>query len=205
MRSKQFIGVVAALAVLCVLAGAVYAYDHGRRDRIAKGITVGGVDVGGMTREGAQRKLEARLLGALHEPIVIHHGKKTWKLGPREARTAVDVSAMVDDALARSRDGNMFSRTIRGLTGGKVHASLTPEVTYSKQAVVRLIDKVRRSVDRDAIDAKLNFHPAGSTRLTGATAWRSTPAACTGTSTPRSSAPPRSARSSPTPTTRRRR
>ena len=37
MRSKQLIGVAAALAVLCVLAGAVYAYDHGRRDKIAKG------------------------------------------------------------------------------------------------------------------------------------------------------------------------
>jgi hypothetical protein len=167
MRSKQFIGVAAALAIMCVLAGAVYAYDHGRRDHIAKGITVGGVNIGGMTRESAQRKLEARLLGALHEPIVIHHGKKTWKLGPREARTAVDVSAMVDDALARSRDGNMFSRTIRGLTGGEVRASLTPEVTYSKQAVVRLLDKVRGSIDRDAIDAKLSFHPGGFTKVDG--------------------------------------
>ena len=167
MRSKQFIGVAAALAVMCVLAGAVYAYDHGRRDRIAKGITVGGVDIGGMTRESAQRKLEARLLGALHEPIVIHHGKKTWKLGPREARTAADVSAMVDDALARSRDGNMFSRTIRGLTGGEVNATITPQVTYSKTAVVRLLDKVRRSIDRDAIDAKLSFHPGGFTEVAG--------------------------------------
>src|SRR5919199_3452212 len=121
MRSKHFISVAAALAVLCVLAGAVYAYDHGRRDRIAKGISVGGVDIGGMTRATAERKLEARLLGALHEPIVIHHGTKTWKLGPKEARIALDVGAMVDQALARSRDGNVFSRTIRGLTGGAVH------------------------------------------------------------------------------------
>jgi lipoprotein-anchoring transpeptidase ErfK/SrfK len=32
---------------------------------------------------------------------------------------------------------------------------------------VRLIDKVRRSVDRDAIDAKLNFHPGGFTKVDG--------------------------------------
>ena len=167
MRSKQFIGVAVALAIMCVLAGAVYAYDHGRRDKIAKGISVGGVDIGGMTRAGAQRKLEARLLGALHEPIVIHHGTKTWKLGPREARTAVDVNAMVEDAVARSRDGNVFSRTIRGLTGGKVQANLTPTVSYSKPAVVRLLDKVRSSVDRDAVDAKLSFHPGGFTEVDG--------------------------------------
>jgi lipoprotein-anchoring transpeptidase ErfK/SrfK len=150
-----------------VLAGAVYAYDHGRRDKIAKGISVGGVDIGGLSRDSAQRKLEARLLGALHEPVVIHHGRKTWKLGPREARIAVDVSAMVDEAVARSRDGNILSRTIRGLTGGEIEENITPEVSYSKRAVVRLLDKVRKSVDRDAIDAKLNFHSGGFTKVPG--------------------------------------
>jgi lipoprotein-anchoring transpeptidase ErfK/SrfK len=161
MRSKQFIGVAAALAVLCVLAGAVYAYDHGRRDHIEKGIRVGGVDVGGLTRAEAERKLEAQYLGALHEPIVVHHGTKTWTLGPREAKTAADISAMVAEAVARSRSGNILSRTVRGLTGGSVNADLQPSVSYSKGAVVRLIDRIRRSIDRDAIDAKLDFHPGG--------------------------------------------
>jgi L,D-transpeptidase catalytic domain/Putative peptidoglycan binding domain len=167
MRSKGFIGVAAALAIMCVLAGAVYAYDHGRRDRIAKGISVGGIDIGGMSRASAERKLEARLLGALHEPIVVHHGTKTWKLGPREARVSADLGAMIDDAVARSRQGNVVSRTMRGLTGASIHADLTPEVTFSKQAVVRLLDKIRQSVDRDAIDAKLSFHPGGFTKLDG--------------------------------------
>jgi hypothetical protein len=202
MRSKQFISVAAALAVMCVLAGAVYAYDHGRRDKIAKGISVGGVNIGGLSKAAAERKLEAEYLAALHEPIVVHHGKKTWKLGPREAHTAADIAAMVDQALARSRDGNIFSRTFRGLTGGEVRDNLTPTVTYSKAAVVRLLDKVRKSVDRDAIDAKLNFHGADFSRSTAATAWPLTPAACTGRSTPRSSVPPRTGRSSPAPTTR---
>jgi lipoprotein-anchoring transpeptidase ErfK/SrfK len=167
MRSKQFIGVAAALAIMCVLAGAVYAYDYGRRDRIAKGISVGGIEIGGMSRAAAERKLEARLLGALHEPIVVHHGNKTWKLGPREARVSADLGAMIDDAVARSREGNVFSRTIRGLTGGAIHTDLTPEVTFSKPAVVRLLDKIRRSVNRDAIDAKLSFHPGGFTKVDG--------------------------------------
>ena len=54
---------------------------------------------------------------------MIHHGTKTWTLGPREARTAADVAAMVDEALARSRDGNMFARTFRGLTAASVEPS----------------------------------------------------------------------------------
>jgi hypothetical protein len=167
MRSKQFIGVVAALAVLCVLAGAVYAYDQGRRDQIAQGIKVAGIDIGGMSRGGAQRKLEARLLGALHEPIVVHHGNSTFKLGPREARIAADVSGMVDEAVARSRSGNLLSRTIRGLTGGKIDDDLAPRVSYSRHAVVRLIDKVRHAIDRNAVDATLSFHSGGFVKVDG--------------------------------------
>jgi lipoprotein-anchoring transpeptidase ErfK/SrfK len=161
MRSRQFIAVAAALVVLCVLAGAVYAYDHGRRDHIAKGVRVGGIDVGGLTRAQAERKLEARYLGALHEPIVVHHGNKTWTLGPREAKTAADISAMVSEAVARSRSGNIVSRTVRGLTGGSVHADLQPTVSYSKTAVVRLLDRIRGSIDRDPVDAKIDFHTGG--------------------------------------------
>src|SRR4029079_15618985 len=108
MRSKQLIGVAIALAILCVLAGAVYAYDHGRRDKSAKGISVGGVNIGGLTKAQAERKLEARYLVALHEPIVIHHATKTWTLGPREAKTSAAARAgpaRSHDAVRRERDG----------------------------------------------------------------------------------------------------
>lgn len=164
MRSKHFIGVAAALVVLCVLAGAVYAYDHGQRDHIAKGIQVAGVDVGGLTRAAAERKLEADYLGALHEPIVVHHGSRTWKLGPSEARIAADVSAMVDEAVARSRSGNILARTIRGLTGGTIHADLQPTVSYSHAAVTQLLDRIGATVDRTPVDATISFHTGGFTQ-----------------------------------------
>ena len=39
MRSKSFMAVAGSLVVLLVLAGGVVAYDSGRKDTIAKGIT----------------------------------------------------------------------------------------------------------------------------------------------------------------------
>ncbi len=167
MRSKLFIGVSAVLALLCVLAGAVYAYDLGHRDHIAKGVRVAGIDVCGLTRDAAQRKLEGRLLGALHEPIVVRHGARRFTLGPRQAHVAADISGMVDEAVTRSRAGNIFTRTIRGLTGGRIHEDLTPRITYSKAAVTRLIHRVRAAVGRPAVDATLSFHPGGFSKVDG--------------------------------------
>ena len=61
MRSRLF--VIAALLVLALVAGTggVYAYDKGKQDRIAEGITVNGVPVGGLTAAQARERL--RTLG----------------------------------------------------------------------------------------------------------------------------------------------
>jgi lipoprotein-anchoring transpeptidase ErfK/SrfK len=167
VRSRPFVITAAFLAVLLVLAGAVYAYDSSRGDKIAEGISVGGVDVGGLTPAAARAKLEDRYLRALKAPIVVHHDTKTWVLGPREARIASNVSAMVDDAVARSDQGNVFSRTWRRLTGGEVHARLQPQVTYSDAAIVRLLDKIRGAIARPAQNASLQFSADGFTKVSG--------------------------------------
>ena len=52
VRTRSFFIVATLVVLLLVAAGGVYAYDSGREDQIAKGITVGGVDVGGLEAHG---------------------------------------------------------------------------------------------------------------------------------------------------------
>jgi vancomycin resistance protein YoaR len=63
----------------------------------------------------------------------------------------------VDEAVARSRAGNILARTARGLTGGKVSARLQPQITYSDAAVVRLLDRVRTALNRPSMNATLKY------------------------------------------------
>jgi lipoprotein-anchoring transpeptidase ErfK/SrfK len=167
VRTKSFILVAAFLAVLVVLGGALYAYDHARANEIAPGVKVAGVALGGLSPEQARARLERPILRPLMRPIVVHHANKTWKLGPREARLRADLSAMVDEALARSRSGDVFSRSWRSLTGKRLDEELRPTVQYSDAAVIRLIDRVRRSVERPARDAKVKISGAGVTTTPG--------------------------------------
>ena len=48
---------IAAALVFLLLGGAVavWAYDRGREDLIAKGVRIAGVDVGGLRRDAATR------------------------------------------------------------------------------------------------------------------------------------------------------
>jgi lipoprotein-anchoring transpeptidase ErfK/SrfK len=167
VRTRSFILVAAFLAVLVVSGGALYAYDHARANEIAPGVEVGGVALGGLTPDQARARLEREILRPLERPIVVHHAAKTWKLGPREARLRADLGAMVDEALARSRTGNIFARSWRSLSGERMNDDLRPTVQYSDAAVIRLIDKVRKSVERPAKDASVKIGAAGVSTVPG--------------------------------------
>jgi lipoprotein-anchoring transpeptidase ErfK/SrfK len=167
VRTRSFIAVAAFLAVLVVLGGVLYAYDHARADEIAPGVKVAGVPLGGLSPDQARARLERQILQPLERPIVIHHAEKTWTLGAREARLRADLGAMVDEALARSRSGDLFARSWRSLTGKRLDDDLRPTVQYSDAAVIRLIDKVRRSVERPAKDATVKISGAGVATVPG--------------------------------------
>jgi lipoprotein-anchoring transpeptidase ErfK/SrfK len=161
LRSKPFIAVAALVAVLLILGAATVVYDHGRRDTIAPGVTVGGVDIGGLKHDAAAAKLRRQILEPLRQPIVVDHGDRRWHLTAREARVATNLDATVDDALARSRQGNVLQRGYRGVTGEKLNVRIKPEVTFSDAAVIRLLDRVRRSVNRPAMNATIKFAVSG--------------------------------------------
>jgi lipoprotein-anchoring transpeptidase ErfK/SrfK len=161
VRSRPFLLVTLALLALTGLSVAVYAYDDAHERTIAKGVRVGGVDLGGLTVDEAHARLEREILEPLRQPIVVHHGDRSWPLGPREARIAADLESSVQEALERSRSGNLLTRTLRDLTGKRVRADVDPTVGFSDAAVVRLIDKVRRALDRRPRDAKVSISGDG--------------------------------------------
>jgi hypothetical protein len=65
---------------------------------------------------------------------------------------------MVQDALEKSREGNVLSRTIRGITGDDPDESELPaRVSYSHKAVEDLVKKVEGRVDQPAQNAEVTF------------------------------------------------
>lgn len=160
MRRTSFIILAAIVFLLVAGAVGVYAYDSSSSDRIADGVSVGGVDVGGMSADEARKVLRHDLAAPLEKPVRVKAAGSSFKLSPKEARVKTDVGGMVDDALAASREGNVVSRTVRDLTGSTETASLPARTTYSKKAVADLVDHVESEVDRPAQDASVE--PAGS-------------------------------------------
>jgi lipoprotein-anchoring transpeptidase ErfK/SrfK len=158
MRRSHIIIAVAGIVLVLVLAGSVYAYDSSHTDTIARGVKVGAVDVGGLSAAAAKAKLRARYVSQLRKPLVLVAGETEFPLSAREAKIQADVDDMVADAVKRGREGSIVARTWRGITGGKVRATVAPDVAYSEAAVRRLVDKVRVTMTRKPVEADISVH-----------------------------------------------
>ena len=157
MKQKSFIALAIAVALLLIGAVAGYAYDSSREDRIARGVTVAGVDVGDMSATAARRTLRREIAAPLERPVAVTYRGRRFTLSAADAGVRADVGGMVDDAIRASRDGSIVTRVARDLTGGEENATVPARVTYSKRAVAGLVKRVERSVNQPARDARVDF------------------------------------------------
>lgn len=157
MRHRWFILVAVLLLALIGGSVAAFAYDSSRDDLIANGVTIAGVDVGGMTTAEATRVVRHELQKPLERPISVVRGKTRFRLSAEEAGVKADVGGMVDEALEASRNGSIITRVARDLTGGKENAQVPPRVTYSSTAVHDLVKRVQGKLNRPARDAEVDF------------------------------------------------
>jgi lipoprotein-anchoring transpeptidase ErfK/SrfK len=157
MRTRA--AVIAAVVGLLLLigAGGVYAYDRAQADTIGDGVRVGGVDISGLTPEQARAKLRTAVLDPLSRPVVVRGKGEKFRLTAERAKLAVDIDGSVDAAIERTRSGNMFARTWRGLRGESLDAELELDIDYSKAAIRRLVKRVDKALDKPAVDASVDL------------------------------------------------
>jgi len=161
MRNKTFIALAVTLVMLIVGSVAVYAYDASKDGEIAEGVTVGGVDVGGMNANQARRAIQEQIEEPFRQPVVVEHEGRRFRLSSQTAELDAGVEAMVNDAIKRSREGNVITRSWRNVSGGEVDASLPARVSYSEEAVDKHVRRVKRELDRPAQDAGVDPSATG--------------------------------------------
>ena len=131
-RSRSLLIVAAmTVAVLLVGAGVVYAFDASRENRIADGMRIGGVDVGGLSANDARARLQQELVAPLEQTVVVRAGDRSFRLTAREAKVQVNSGELVEEAVSASREGSFLSRAWRDVTGGKVDRHVAPRIEYT--------------------------------------------------------------------------
>jgi lipoprotein-anchoring transpeptidase ErfK/SrfK len=153
--------VAGLLGLVLALAFGMYLYDHARRDHIAKGVSIDGIDVGGLSAAAATARLRGDVAVSMEKTVLVSSHGKTWRITPRQAGVAVDVAGTVSEAVNASRAGSIFSRTWRGLVGGSVNKNLPLRVNYSQQAIRGFVDEIRAAVNTQPRNATVEPSASG--------------------------------------------
>jgi lipoprotein-anchoring transpeptidase ErfK/SrfK len=155
IHQKIMIAVATALAMLLLLAVAVWAYDDAQGDRIAPGITIGGVDIGDRDADSARKIIKREVVAPLKEPVIVSYDGEEHTIGPKQLQTSADIDGMVQDAIDRSREGGILERVSRYATGSEVDEDLEPRVDYDRGEVKKFVRDLAEQINQDPVNASI--------------------------------------------------
>jgi hypothetical protein len=154
-RLMVAVGVLLTVIGLGLTAAGAYAYSwaRGHDDVVAPGVTIAGIDVGGLHQSAALALVESTLRARLSRPVRLVYGTHTFTVRPAHAGLQVDVAGMVDDAVAASRRGGLANRLWRDLRGRKLERVVPLRAGVSTSNVETVVSRVARVLDRPAKNA----------------------------------------------------
>ncbi len=155
---RRFLAVLSLMIVaLLVGAGSLYAFDHSQREKIAEGVTVNGVAVGGLTPDQARAKLRSTLLAPLDRPVVARYEGRRFTLTPKAANVAIDIDGSVSRAVAASREGNLVSRTWRKVSGEELETQVEAKISYDRGAIRKVARRAEEKLSVEPRDASVDL------------------------------------------------
>ncbi len=151
---------VAGVLVLLVLVVAAYAYDSSQNGKIPDGVTIGGVNVGGMDEAEAKSAVRQELLAPLRHSLRVGYSGHRWTLEGKSLKVHANLNRAAEEAVAVSHDEFLPGRVVRYVTGGNIDKNVPAGITYSRPAVNRFVRHVAAAVDRPPVNAHVN--PTGN-------------------------------------------
>ena len=151
-RRLLFLGL--SIVATAVVLGLVFA---GSPTTIANGVTIDGVDVGGMDAKDARALLEKRSAALAHRPVVFAAGGSSFAIKPVELGVAPDWRSAIASA-QRQGDGFGPLRGFRRLDVQVFGADVTPPTRVLNGALAYKLQLIAGAVNREPRDAALVRH-----------------------------------------------
>ena len=133
-----------AVVAVSVVGGVVYA---GSPSRLAEGVHIAGVDVGGMTSAQAVAALSARADQLEHVPVVFAAGSERFRIAPGQLGVQADWRGAV---AAAQHEGEGFG-PVRGLRRLHVRvfgSEVSPSVSVYQSALDYKVGQLAKAIDR---------------------------------------------------------
>jgi len=164
-RRRHLVLVIVAVATGVALlafggvAFAAYRYERSQADRIMPGVTVGGVDVSGMTRAEALDAVRAAVDETLSAPLTVTVGNEHWTVTPDALGRHAAVAVAVRQAMAAGDQLSTLDRAWHRMRGEAISAAVPLEFTTEGSGVEDLAAMIARRTYVPARNAAIDITP----------------------------------------------
>lgn len=146
-------GLTLFLAVLLLLSLGYRALNAGR---IFPGVSVAGVNLGGMRSETAAITLSNRLSYPYSGKIVLRDGERLWVTTPAQAGLALDAAASAQAAFQYGRNANLFDSLAEQFNAARRGVNLSPVSIFDQRMAQNYLQKLAAEIDQPMREARLN-------------------------------------------------
>ena len=153
----QRITLFATAGVVVVLALGTLADLGMSAGKVHPGVTVGGVEVGGLSPDKAASALEKQLTAKSKEPVTLTYKDKTWPIKPADLALTFDYASLVDSAMSVGRSPSIGTSTLQRMAAWVGKADLAAPVKVDAKKLDKVLGVVASDVDAAPRDASVSI------------------------------------------------
>lgn len=154
-RLFRFVSVVALVAAALLAGAYIIALHFASSDRIAKGVSVSGIELGRVRRAEAERVLQSWAACQARRDVTLTALDRRWS-GPLAALgLSIDWRDAASRAYAVGRTSSVLDRVISVLTSAGKGKRITARLRVDRLLMQRTLRKVAEAVNRPHTDARI--------------------------------------------------
>ncbi|HZL01723.1 MAG TPA: VanW family protein [Cellulomonas sp.] len=156
---------VTILSIVVVLGAVYVGACYAVSDRVPRGATVAGVDIGGLQRDAAIASLESGLASATTEPVAVTAGDVTGSIDPASAGLTLDATATVSRLVGFDLHPVRLWNLLFGV------GAQTPVTRVDDAALASAVDTLGGSLSEAPVDGAIVFADGAPHETAAAEGW----------------------------------
>ena len=155
--SKQIIAVLLGglLLFFAITITWTLGYQLIYAGRIFPGVSVGGVDLSGLSPNDAALKLSQTLSYPINGKVLFRDADKLWVASPAELGMVFDPSASSLAAYDFGRSGGLFGALAGQITAGGLGSDVAPVIIFDQRVAYTYLQNISTQTDRPVVEANL--------------------------------------------------
>jgi vancomycin resistance protein YoaR len=151
--------VFATGGLLVIMVFLTLAYQLIYLNRIYPGVSVAGVDVGGLSQAEVMAAIGQRAPAYLARQVTIRYGSDTWTYTGEELGMRVDVVTTANAAYDIGRKGDLIADMLTHLSLLRSPRNIEPTILYDTGPTNQLLQDLADKINEMPRDAQLVIHP----------------------------------------------